>query len=541
MYSSRNAMSLSRAARPLAVALVGALALPVFAQIPASLTIPDKVATPLGTLDFKDGAPSAATAQKLFDNLDFVHAQNVVLNTFQGASTYALREGLRSVGAEDNSVIIFSDLMDSNSLFLTANCDVIYFVSIVDLSKGPMVIEVPPGTLGTVDDMWFQWIIDAGTPGPDRGQGGKYLILPPNYAGPLPEGGYYIARSNTVRAQYWGRAFMQDNDPKPVAALVKKTLKIYPYTPGGVGTSIATFLEGGIKLARNPPVPETKFIEVSGKSFNTIPPSDYTFFEKINALVQEEPAGSLDIELAGQLAAIGIVKGKPFAPDARMKKILTDAVNVANATARTLNLNPRESEGFAYYPGSGWINPLFLGGYTFETPPPLLTPEGIKPFPPTGARTLDPRTTMFVGYTVITPAMIMRLPNIGSQYLVASLDADKHYFDGAKTYKLTLPPNIPQNNFWSLTLYDNQTRSMLQTSQRYPKAGSLSYPRPAAVANADGSTSLYIGPKLPAGVKDGNWIQTDPKKGWFTILRLYSPLQPFFDKTWRPSEFELVK
>ena len=148
---------------------------------------------------------------------------------------------------------------------------------------------------------------------------------------------------------------------------------------------------------------------------------------------------------------------------------------------------------------------------------------------------------MFVAYTVITPAMIMRLPNIGSQYLTASMDASKHYFDGAKTYKLTLPPNIPQNNFWSLTLYDNQTRSMLQTSQRYPKAGSLSYPRPAAVANADGSTTLYIGPKLPPGVKDGNWIQTVPGKGWFTTLRLYSPLEPFFDKSWRPSEFELVK
>jgi hypothetical protein len=530
MFSSIK-MSHGRAAPRLTAAIIGALALPALAQAPASLSIPNKVATPLGTLEFKDGAPSTSTAQKLFDNLDFVHAQNVVLNTFQGASTYAVREGLKSVGAEDNSVIIFSDLMDSNSLFLTANCDVIYFISTLDLSKGPMVVEVPPGTLGTIDDMWFQWIIDAGTPGPDRGQGGKYLILPPNYQGPVPEGGYFIARSNTVRAQYWGRAFMQDNDPKPVAAMVKRTLKIYPFVPGGVGTSIAG----------NPPVPETKFIEVSGRSFNTIPPSDYTFFEKINALVQDEPAGSLDVELAGQMAAIGIVKGKPFAPDARMKKILTDAVNVANATARTLNLNPRESENFAYYPGSGWINPLFLGGYNFETPPPIVTPEGIKPFPPTGARTLNPRTTMFVGYTVITPAMIMRLPNIGSQYLVASLDANKHYFDGAKTYKLTLPANIPQKNFWSLTLYDNQTRSFLQTSQRYPKAGSLNYPRPAAVANADGSTTLYIGPKLPAGVKDGNWIETVPGKGWFTILRLYSPLEAFFTKEWRPGEFELTK
>jgi hypothetical protein len=465
----------------------------------------------------------------------------VVLNTFQGASTYALHEGLKGVGAEDNSVIIFSDLMDSKSLFLTANCDVIYFISIVDLSKGPMVVETPPGTLGTFDDMWFQWIIDAGLPGPDRSQGGRFLLLPPGYDGPLPEGGFFIARSKTLRVQYWGRAFLQNNDPKPVVAVVKQTLKIYPYTPGSYGTSIGTALEGKVKLAGSPPVPEIKFIEVSGKSFNTIPPSDYTFFEKLNALVQEEPAGSLDTELAGQMAAIGIVKGKPFAPDARMKKILTDAVIVANATARTLNMNPRESEESAYYPGSGWVNPLFLGGYTFETPPPMVTPEGIKPLAPTGARTLNSRTTMFVAYTVITPAMIMRLTGIGSQYLVASLDADKNYLDGAKTYKLTLPPNIPHKNFWSLTLYDNQSRSMLQTDQLYPKAGSLSYPRPAAVANADGSTTIYLGPKLPDGVKDGNWIQTVPGKGWFTILRLYSPLQPFFDKSWRPSEFELVK
>ena len=180
--------------------------------------------------------------------------------------------------------------------------------------------------------MWFRWIIDAGAPGPDRGEGGKYLIVPPDYDGPLPEGGFYIGRSRTVRALYFGRSFLENDDPKPVVANVKQTLKIYPYTPGGVGTSIATALEGNVKLAVAPPVPPTKFIESSGKSFNTIPPTDYIFYETINALVQEEPATALDPELAGQPASIGIVKGKPFAPDARMKKILTDAVNVANAT-----------------------------------------------------------------------------------------------------------------------------------------------------------------------------------------------------------------
>jgi hypothetical protein len=137
--------------------------------------------------------------------------------------------------------------------------------------------------------------------------------------------------------------------------------------------------------------------------------------------------------------------------------------------------------------------------------------------------------------------MCMRIPGVGSQYLLATLDAKKNYYDGAKTYKMTLPPNIPEKNFWSLILYDNQTRSMLQTGQPHPKVGSQSYPRAAAEANADGSTTVYISPKLPAGVKDGNWIQSMPGKGYFVVLRLYSPLEPFFDRSWRPSEIELVK
>ena len=153
---------------------------------------------------------------------------------------------------------------------------------------------------------------------------------------------------------------------------------------------------------------------------------------------------------------------------------------------------------------------------------------------------MDARSWFFYGITGITPAMAMRLTGIGSQYLLATTDANKNYFDGAKTYKATLPKDIPETNFWSFTLYDNQTRSMLDTPQRYPRAGSQSYPSPAAEAGVDGTTTIYFSPTQPAGVKRGNWIQTDPAKGWFTILRLYSPAEPFFTKAWRPSEVELV-
>jgi hypothetical protein len=203
-------------------------------------------------------------------------------------------------------------------------------------------------------------------------------------------------------------------------------------------------------------------------------------------------------------------------------------------------MNPRDPSWF-YYPNSSWFNFLFVTGYRFETPIPMITPEGVKPLPETGYRTMDARSNFFYGVTGITPAMAMRLTNVGSQYLLALTDADKSYFDGSKTYKVTLPKGIPEANFWSFTVYDNMTRSMLDTPQRYPRAGSQSYPSPAAEASPDGLTTIYFSPTQPKGVARGNWIQTDPKKGWFTILRLYSPLEPFFNKTWRLSEIELVK
>jgi hypothetical protein len=512
------------------------------AEIPSILITPDKVDSRIGTLEFKDGAPSAETVQKVYDTLDFTRGLDVFLNSYGGASAYAIRQGLLSIGAEDNTVTIYPELMDSKSLFLTANADTVYYFSIVDLTKGPMVVEQPPKGLGTINDMWFGWIIDIGFPGPDRGEGGKYLLLPPGYDGSVPDGGFYVARSKTTRVIYAARAFLTDNDPKPTVELIKKTIKIYPYTPGAAGTSIATALEGKVKLEANPPVPATKFVEASGKSFNTIPPSDYSFFEMINANVQQEPADSYNPELAGQLAAIGIVKGKEFNPDDRMRKILTDAAAVGNAAGRALNWRANDVPGWAYYPGSGWSNMLWEGGANFETPPPMITPEGFfKPFPPTGARTLDSKTAFYYAYTLDSPGMIMRLPKVGSQYLMGFVDADKNYLDGGKTYKVTLPKGIPAAAFWSFTLYDNQTRSMLDTPQRYPRAGSQSYPSPVAEPDADGSTTIYFGPTQPQGVKRGNWIQTMPGKGWFTLLRLYSPLESFFTKEWRLSEIELVQ
>jgi hypothetical protein len=338
-------------------------------QTMQSISTPDKVESRLGTLEFKDGAPTQATVDKVYDTLDFTRGLDAFLNSYGGASAYAIREGFLSIGAKDNSVVIFPELLDSNSLFLTGNTDTVYYIAFVDLTKGPMVVEQPPMGVGTINDMWFQWIIDIGFPGPDRGEGGRYLLVPPGYDGPLPDSGFHVARSKTIRVLYACRAYLVDNDPKPAVELVKKTMKIYPYTPGGFGTSIATALEGKVRLEANPPVPATKFVEASGKSFNTIPPSDFSFFEMINANIQQEPADSYTPELAGQLAAIGIVKGKPFNPDARMRKILSDSAAVGNAAGRVLNWRPSASLDWSYYPGSSWTNMLWQGGANFETPP----------------------------------------------------------------------------------------------------------------------------------------------------------------------------
>ena len=449
-------------------------------------------------------------------------------------------EGFEAAGIKDGEILLFSELMDSESLFLTANADTVYYLGFVDLADGPIVVETPPDALGTFDDHWFRWVSDFGRPGPDRGEGGKYLLVGPGYDGFLPEDGFYLSHSRTNQVVILGRSFLTDDDPAPTVEVIKSHLKIYPYALGGVGLSIARYLEGGIELGRNAEPKTPVFHEGTGLSINTIPPNDYGYYEMLNRLVQSEPAAVLDPELMGPIAAIGIKKGQDFAPDDRMKKILTEAVAVANATGRTLGFAPRDPKWF-FYENSHWWNPLFAGGYNFETPLPEITKEGAKPYPPSGYKQNDARTSFFYNATGITPAMAMRLTGVGSQYLFASMDANGDFFDGAKTYKVTLPKDIPAAAFWSFTLYDNQTRSMLKTPQKYPRAGSQSYPSPAAVVAEDGSTTIWFAPKQPDGVERGNWIQTDPQKGYVALLRLYSPMPSFFDKSWQPSGVELVQ
>ena len=314
-----------------------------------------------------------------------------------------------------------------------------------------------------------------------------------------------MAHSPTFNNLFFWRGGLVNGDPKPAVDSMKKALKVYP-------------------LGKDANASKVTFVNGSGTEMNTIHANNYKFFEEISQLVQEEPAEAMDVETLGTLASIGIEKGKPFAPDARMKKILTDAAAVGNATARAIIFNDRDKEAYLY-PNSAWNNPV-VG---FEGVDYMLVKNG--------ARLLDSRTYYFYYATIHTPAMIMKMVGAGSQYVMAFKGADGQMLDGSKTYKLHLPPNIPVKNFWSLVVYDNQTRSMLQTDQQFPSMGSQ---RKGIVINPDTSVDVYFGPTAPAG-HEANWVQTVPGKGWNVILRLYGPLDPFFDKTWRPSELELVK
>ena len=471
-------------------------------EMPAGITAPAEVHTRIGILRTKDGFPDPATIQKVYDNLDFQRGVQAVLTAMPAASLSAMRKGLRELGPDNQTVAMFEQLMDSRTLFLTANTTTIYNFMWLNTKDGPLVVEVPPKVLGTIDDFWFRWVGDIGVTGADKGEGGKYLVLPPGYEGSVPEG-YFVLRSPTYNMWMFFRGFLEDGSTAPAVASAKKYLRVY-------------------SLAKKSNPPEMNFVNGSGKYFNTIHSLDYSFFEEVNEVVQEEPVGASDPETLGLLASIGIEKGKPFKPDARMKKILTEAVAVGNITARALAYKSRIPEAYLYK-NSAWCTPFVGGSYQF------LKEKGV--------RNLDARTFFFLYATGITPAMSEVVIGKGSAYAVAFVDANGDPLDGGKTYKIHLPPNIPEKNFWSFTLYDNQSRSMLQTDQQFPSVGSLTK---GMVVNADTSVDVYFGPQAPTG-KENNWVQTMPGKGWNVILRLYSPLKPWYDKTWRPSEIELVK
>lgn len=471
------------------------------ADVPEFLLTPDKVKTDLlGDLEFFDGMPSESTVKKAYDFLDVARGAEAFLNGMPATSTYAMLEGLKQAGLEPGDLGMTENLLDARGLLLTAQSTTPYAFAEIDLKNGPVVVEIPGPVLGTLDDAFFRFVSDVGLTGPDQGKGGKYLFIGPDYDGEIPDG-YFVAKSATYRHWLLMRVFVRDGDVEASVKELKEGFRCY-----------------ALAQAKNPP--KQNVYDLSGKKINTIHANDEHFYEELNAVIQYEPADAFNPELVGLFASIGIKKGKPFAPDARMKKLLKDAAAIGNASARSLVFRPR-SKSVYFYEDRQWYT-SFNGGHDFMN---------------NGEMVLDDRTMFHYTATGITPAMATPKVGTGSAYAFTSHDSKGEYLDGGKTYQVTLPTPIPINNFWSFMVYSGQHRSMLETDQ---KSAGLDSNSPSITPNDDGSYTVWFGPKAPEG-HESNWIQTIPGKSCGVILRLYGPLEPWFDKTWKPGDLELVE
>jgi len=335
--------------------------------IAPGVATPDMVETSIGTLKLRDGVPSAETTETIYDNLDRSRALQAYLLGIPIVNQVAMRNALREHGPVNTTDVIWEDLVDSKTVELTANDNTVYSFIWLDTSKGPLVVEIPPKVLGLIDDMWYRWVADVGITGADRGKGGKYLVLPPGYKGDVPDG-YYVVRTSTFGNWMPFRSFLVDGSPKPGVDLVKEHLKIYPLGEQGSPQPI-------------------KYVNLSGVPSNFVAPADYSFWSLLNEAIQEEPPEGSNPTTLGLFASIGIEKGKPFAPDERMMKILADAANIGAVTARTIAFKLRDKDGFIY-PDSYWRKPFF-GGYKFEASPGVSNLDGASSFttsPPASRR-----------------------------------------------------------------------------------------------------------------------------------------------------------
>jgi hypothetical protein len=503
----------------LAAALGGALAVSGVTQALAQETQFDKLAN----LPFAEGRPTKETAQILRDELLFQRATQTYLWALPLLNTLGMQVGSEKVfGGGYNVLPIWKKRLDAKTLVTTPNSDVLYAMSYVDLGKdGPLVMEAPPSLQGILLDYWQRPIPvdggkffgDVGFFGPDTGRGGKFLLLPPGYKGDVPKG-YYVYRSGTYNVFIFLRGFYED--PKKLTPAVEhlERTKIYP-------------LKG--EATAKP----MKFPDASGVPADMLPISDGSAFDHLKHLVDSEGTNLAESDSRGMLAALGIIKGQPFNPDAHTREILDRAAKTGYKMSRVIA--PEEfvsGRSLRMYPDRRWLNPMADGTPAKPAGPFNLDWTRVDG----GWLDLDTRIWFFTDYYSISPGMISKTPGIGAAYVVAFTDAEDTPLSGGSNYRVNLPANIPAALFWSVTLYDAANASGLANGQPFPSLGSRDKPS----QNADGSTDLYLGPTAPEG-KAGNWLATVPGKGYFALLRLYGPKESAIDKSWKPGDIERVK
>jgi len=466
---------------------------------------PETMQTRFGTLKFPGGYPTEETVQKVFDELDRQRATQLYLDMYPALSAHGLMKGwVRDLGMRDSSdILVTANRLDSTPLILTGNTESLYSFFVLDLkADGPTVVEVPPGVMGPIDDHNFLFLADVGPTGQDMGKGGKYLILPPGYEGDVPDG-YFVVRSPT----YMAFSFLRAN-----ADVV------------GYGDKVVQFYRDNAKVYPLKDGPrEPRVTNVTGMPFDTLVPENASAFKWMHELISYEPPEAFGKELLGKLASLGIEKGKPFAPDARMQQIFTAAAQEGVAMSRVIAFDSRD-ENAKVYPDRQWESPYITNNSTFYQNDYI---------------NLGARTAFHFTADGITPAMAMQMPEgKGSRYQTTYKDTEGLPLDGNKTYKLNMLPNVPVALFWAVTVYDPWTRSEIQ-SQPYPSISSQQSPPPTP--NADGSIDIYFSSEKPQDVAEQNWVKTLPNQGFFVYIRYYGPLNAFNDKTWVPNDVELVK
>lgn len=407
-----------------------------------------------------------------------------------------LQEAISKAKSSVNQVVYWSRLLDWKNQTLTPNPDVIYFMPFFNTrDAGPMVLEIPPSNegsiTGTVMDVWQNALEDVGPAGMDKGQGGKYLILPPGYQGKTPDG-YILLPSDTYEGYALLRSVLKSGSDADIAKAVAygKQIKLYP-------------------LAKADSPPSTTFVDAVDVVYDSTIPYDLRFFQSLNRVVQAEPWLARDKLMIDQLKSIGIEKGKPFNPDEKTQAILTDATHEAKAW---LDLQYKASFSSPYFAGTHWAIPgtraLFQGMATSFADP--------NSYP------VDTRGVVY-SLAFFSP----KHAGAGSAYLLTIDDQAGRLLDGDASYRLSVPANPPVSQYWSATVYDRATHALIRN---LPRSGRSSQSRDLK-KNADGSTDIYFGPKAPAG-KESNWVPTRAGAGFEVLFRFYGPQKPLFDKTW---------
>ncbi|MFJ1267099.1 DUF1254 domain-containing protein [Legionella lytica] len=418
-------------------------------------------------------------------------------------SAEAIFHGYREKNILDNkSLVILA--ATPQQLGFTLNSDTPYGGGTLDLTQGPFVIELPPGPyIALVDDHHQRWIVDMGIPGPDRGKGGKYLIVPPNYDKPIPEG-YHVAHSSTYKLMLAIRALPQGGDTAGALNSLRK-IKVYPLASAS-NPQLVTYVDGDTFYMDTTPLRWEKNIE---------------YWKQLAKVINEEPILDEYKPMYGLLASLGIEKGQPFNPDERMQAILTKAAEIGHSQMM-LSSFTNQSENVLVWPDRKW---QWIG--TLENKGNFETPWGID---------LAARDRWFAIAIAASPAMFSRAPGAGSLYWLGIRDKKNQYLDGSKSYQLTIPQPVPARLFWSVTVYDVETRSEIQTEQNKAVLGSL-----MDFKDVDKSkpVPLYFGP-IPPADKNARWIKTIPGKNWFSLLRIYGPEALAFDGSWKPGDFEQI-